>query len=359
LILRAAILGVALFAANAAAQPGLPAPNTERLTAADRSALQTYTEFFLDQLQSGDIDEVESARAALLRPLNDPDLTVPYRLAYTQSLGQPLADLLTDLRDRHRVANALNISGRLADRTSVGPIVNAIQDDDLATRLAGSSALNAMMLELSRPGVTPVQRRPIDDLLQAAREAIRTAEDGETVESLSAAVMGGRADAELRDRGLAIIVTTARERAIQEISAVDLNETAWPEAVRLGLGEIRTRLVTAAADENFPREFLRDATDLAGIGLALAGGAIEAADDTSDALRRHLALAIVAENVAQLAISRATGDAVAPLVVRNAILDAIEEQDPAAARDAIRSLIEPGGAIDDSPFDLDINRYNP
>lgn len=355
------LLGLAILTAAttvlsplAIGQPVLPSPNTESLSGTDRGSIEGYIAFYISQLREGDVDAVEGARAALLVPLNDPDLTVPFRLAYTEALGQPLASMISAESDTHRIANALQVSGRLADRTSVRPIIAALESGDQAVQLAAASAIRNMLVELSLEGVTPVQRRPADDLFSAARAAIRDSEDSIIAEALTSAVLGGSANTRMRDRGLAIVLSVARERAYTALTEDELQDQAWPEAVRVALGEVRTRLVSAPADEQFPREFLRDAADLAGIAFGMVRVELEVASDESLALVQHRPLAVLAENVKNLAVSRATGQPVQAAVVRAAFLDALERDEPMIAQAAVDECID---SIGDAPFGLDPARY--
>ena len=349
---------IALSAAGVQAQPGgLPAPNTENLTGQDLSDLRSYTSFFLDNFCSGDVDQVEAARAGLVRPRNDPDISVPYRLALTELIAAGIADIIRNETDVHCRINALIVAGRLADRVSIPAIIEALDDDSLAIRIAAAGAIKAALAELSRPGVTPAQRRFADDMFSAAERGIEAADDAEFVEALSGAVMGGRVEDRFRDRGLQIIMGAARERIFSAMQDEDdIHETGWPEAARLALGEASSRIVSAAADEQLPTEFLADATDLASMGLARAVVSLDA-DPSVESMERHLPLAQVAENVAKLAISRATRTSVGEFEARRAFRDAIEQGDVSIALGFIDTMLAPGGVIDSSPFGLDIARY--
>lgn len=357
--LTALVATAALFAAPfASAQPALPDPSIQSISQAERSGIGGYTAHYINQLRNSDIDDVEIARAALLRPLNDPDISVPYRLAYTQALGEPLARFLANEQDSHRLANGLAVAGRLADRTSVQPIVTTLQSDELQAQIAAASALRSMLVELSLPNVTPVQRRPADDLFQAARQAIQETNDSELVEVLLSAVMGGRGEPRFSERGLTIILSAGKDRIARAINDVpELIDTTWPEAARVALGAIRSRIVTAPADEQFPTEFLRDAADLSALALSLAYATIDEAPNQVDEIERQLPLATLAENVASLAIARASRQSIAPPTIRPAFLDSIDDQNPDSAISAIDALLSPTGLIGSAPFDVDPDAY--
>jgi phage tail protein X len=302
-------LAATLQAPLALAQPGPVLP--ENLPAAPMlndnqvKVIADFAAAHAAKLTSGDHDEVARARGALVAPLQAASVSVRFRLAYSQALGDALRAAIQG-KDEVQAVNALRLAGELATPSAIVLITPSLTDQRPAVRFAATFAAARLFDAVARhdPAPSPEQlTKLIRDLrLPAEGETDPAVLDGFSLAFTAASRIK---DAKFRDQNPSIravaITTLARvgttqaqnvsklstpcqgvgpmQRALRAMRDA-LADVAQPPLPNEALGEVKTFTTAviaavkglAQAQPSCPAESLEQASAAAESVRKLAGG---------------------------------------------------------------------------------------
>lgn len=175
----ACLAGAAWLAPPAAAQIGGGLPEgittSQTLAPAQVEALQAFVRQQVQGLNSGDMARVQSARDALLAPLQSGNVSVAFRLRMSEALAPTLDDLAAK-PDEHTAFNALRIAGVLATDASVGTVRKGLADRRASVRY-GAALASRLTIDAVAAKRSSLPQNQVDALVAAIQEALRKESD--------------------------------------------------------------------------------------------------------------------------------------------------------------------------------------
>lgn len=167
-LLRSGLLALALFAFSAPlvrAQdiPAEVVTSAIPLSAAQKETVTAFATPLLESLKSDDANKVRDARQALVRPLQKAGVVVgvPFRQAYSQVLGQPLAALAEDKRPLNAI-NAMRVGAELATAEGFDIIEKGFKSPLVAVRVAAAGAASRAFVIANGASSAVVPKRLVD-----------------------------------------------------------------------------------------------------------------------------------------------------------------------------------------------------
>lgn len=285
--------------------PALPEnlPAAPQLNDNQIKVIQDFVASRAAALTSADASEVSRARAALVAPLHSNTVTVRFRIAYAQALGDALRAAIGGTNEQQAV-NALRLAGELATPSAVVLIQPALTDARPAIRYAASFAAARLFDAVARhePAPSPEQlTKLIRDLrLPLESEADPIVTDGLVLALTSASRIR---DDKFRDQNPSVravaLLTLARGGTVK---ARDLSKNSAPCPTLGALQRTLRTMRDALADVGqppLPAETLREVGSFTA-EVIKAVAALSAAGTACDADQLKQATA-AAESVRKLA----------------------------------------------------------
>lgn len=139
-VLSAMLLTAAAFVTPVLGQPGSGLPQgvvgSATIGSSEQKAIDDHVARWLGDLSSKEADKVKKAREALVAPVLEQNVTVPFRLAYSQALvAGKLGDLCKSDQETTAI-NALRLAGEVAEIQTVGLVREGFSDKRSAVRYA-------------------------------------------------------------------------------------------------------------------------------------------------------------------------------------------------------------------------------
>lgn len=161
------------LAVPAARAQDLPTEIVTSATPLSDSQKETLTQFvgpFLESLKGDDAVKIRDARVALTRPLQRTDVAigVPFRQAYSQALGRPLATLAEDKRPLNAI-NAMRIGAELATAEGFDIIEKGFSSPLVPVRVAAAGAASRAFVVASGTSSAVVPKRLLDASTQLGK----------------------------------------------------------------------------------------------------------------------------------------------------------------------------------------------
>jgi hypothetical protein len=130
-------LGVGTLTPRASAQPLADAVlRAATIGAAETKAIEDHLATHLKDLTSGEAEKIRRAKNALVNPLLEDGVTVPFRLEYSKQLAaKKLGDLCKDKNEAVAI-NALRLAGEVAENETIGFVESGFTDTRQAVRYA-------------------------------------------------------------------------------------------------------------------------------------------------------------------------------------------------------------------------------
>lgn len=189
-----AMLGAGTLTPRAFAQPLADAvARASNIGAAETKAIEDHLAIHIKDFTSGDPEKIRRARNALVNPLLEDGVSVPFRLEYSKQLSSAkLGDLCKDKNETIAI-NALRLAGEVAENESIGFVESGFSDTRQAVRYAAifaagrvfeqmmpesrAVAATSTRLELLVASVTKVLNKDKEDALivDAASRALLAA----------------------------------------------------------------------------------------------------------------------------------------------------------------------------------------
>ncbi|MBX3390469.1 MAG: hypothetical protein KF691_13555 [Phycisphaeraceae bacterium] len=168
--LWAVVLAACTLAIPAARAQDLPTEivtSATPLSDAQKEAIKQYADPFLESLRGDDAVKVRDARVALVRPLQRTDIAVgvPFRQAYSQVLGRPLATLAEDKRALNAI-NAMRVGAELATAEGFDIIEKGFRSPSVPVRVAAAGAASRAFVVANSTSSAVVPKRLLDAATQ-------------------------------------------------------------------------------------------------------------------------------------------------------------------------------------------------
>jgi hypothetical protein len=314
------------------------------LTDADKAQLKDLIEKNRAGL-SGAPTEVRKAREALLQPLEQRSVSVPFRVEYARQLLDVLRPLTKDARDVVAV-NALLITGELATSNSSSVLQDGLKDARTSVQLGALHAYARAFLQISRqaPAMSPQE---VSRGIEAISALMATSTDARIVDgALSALVSASRTDEGRQALALASASLGARLRAAGKSTPPD--QAMVLVGIR-GVREMRDALIAAQGQAS--EQTAKGAGILAGqllVALREAGRASEPMADLPQAVT-------LAETTLTLASTNLRGPDIKALNLDLAERARKGENDAFATQ--LERLIGPGGVLSKAPFNAPADAF--
>jgi hypothetical protein len=287
-----AMLGAGAITPRAFAQPLADAVvRAGNIGAAETKAIEDHLATHLKDFTSGDPEKIRRARNALVNPLLEDGVSVPFRLEYSKQLSATkLGDLCKDKNETIAI-NALRLAGEVAENESIGFVESGFSDTRQAVRYAAifaagrvfeqmmpesrAVAATSTRLELLVTSVTKILNKDKEDalivdaasraLLAAARvsrpryDAVGKAASIEVAKGLAARVAKAGSDD--------MVIIDAGHRAAEHFAAVlagvggtQVDKEARTQAASLG-GELAAWVARRINDGKVPQVLKGDEKD--------------------------------------------------------------------------------------------------
>ncbi|MGH7242659.1 MAG: hypothetical protein ACREJD_04510 [Phycisphaerales bacterium] len=365
-------LALSLFAAPVVRAQEIAADVITSATPLTDAQKETITKFaapLLEALKSDDANKVRDARTALVRPLQRAGVVVgvPFRQAYSQVLGIPLANLADDKRPLNSI-NAMRIGAELATAEGFDIIEKGFRSPLVPVRVAAAGAASRAFVVASNAAAAVVAKRLFDTTTQLGK--LLADPDKDVVDAAARALIKAIETArqpEVRNGACTALCKGISLRASQVTKT--LPEPQILDAFRRTALGLREDLTKVQGDRPpLSADSLRNIQEVAGDLIAMvarlvasnalppARPADAAADRKEKEALRDAPSQIVGASEQILSL---IADKIEPIrtnfaeQVRKANIDA-DAQFLLSAKD----LIGPGGRLTRAPFNLPDNRFN-
>jgi hypothetical protein len=265
--LAACALLLSLGAPTALAQSELPPAviQSTTLNDAERAQAEQYAAAALELLKSQTWSESKRGRDQLLRPLENTNASVAFRLAYTRVLVPDLERQLAPANPDLTRINALRILGSLATAQAAAAIEPHLADKSPSIRFMAASAAGTALRSLSTgspalpsgDAVRLVNR--LDRQLQT--EADPLVLDGLVVALIDATRVEIANYTELRDTAYQKLVTTMSAR-VQSLPTDTTDEQLLATLLRVGVAARDGLIGRAAISQSLTRDLAAYGGDL-------------------------------------------------------------------------------------------------
>lgn len=322
-----------------------PSPN--------RATLATFADEVIEHLESGDPARVSQARQRVLERLDNPAVSVGFRLALTEQLTQRLSEIA--MREPGlATTNALKIAGELGTSGSLDVIISALSSEHATTRFAAAVAAGATF-EVADSPAPPLRERPVNQLIDALTDRITQDPDAEVV----AGSMRGLLAARQVSRGplipqanrALIMLSQASGKRLAKLESEDTtpahHQRMLVAAIGTGTG---LREMLADVGRDVPVEVRQAAGELAGDALAHAYSVVRQ-DGLPRGQDRQIMVQLVdtAEKLVFFAGDGQGGSA--------GLADSMRSGDREQFIRGVLSVAGPGGQLTEAPFGFTDGRF--
>ncbi|MEM1167022.1 MAG: hypothetical protein AAGI30_12120 [Planctomycetota bacterium] len=363
LLLTAALLSLAAAGPLAAQERLNCASASGTIDAASRSRLATFIASRLEDVGSTNVPaRVDEARAALLEPLNCPDVSESFRRAFAELAESRLASLAA-ADDVHQAVAALMVAGACGVPQSAEVVMRPALDEQRppAIRFAAAQAYQRMIAQLA---TDPVPERRQDAAVAAERAigpALTTEQHPLVASALLDALLEGEREFDLvYPRTLVLVaggIETIRQRGVPRRASED-DAAEWARTLTRAIARLQQPMLNPQMASEIDRDQSVLIAGAAADGLAFVRDRLKSLpldDAEHDALRT---LVEVAEPTLGLAHRALTNDPPAgdrPLLA--AFDEAIEDGGGGPFQTKL-SLDWTRGVLTRPPFDFPVDRFD-
>lgn len=271
-----------------------------------------YAQNHAETLESAPGAAAESAIKAILSPLENPKVSVSFRLRYGAALAKSLDTMIAG-EDVWRRLTAVHIAARIATTSSVRLVYDSMRAKDKGDRYFAVASAEAVFAEVARtpPAVTPAD---LERLIDRIAEDLETDPDPLLVDVRVRALIAAAAIPDNQASGVAVrSASNLAARVAARVRQVPV--AAGPADRRVMLAAQRAALFLrddiANGGRTTPAEIGKAAAGLAGDMIALAAARVRSGDaapgDEASGDAQFLRLAGVLLNFADLRLAEATG----------------------------------------------------
>jgi hypothetical protein len=157
------------------------------LSPADQGLIKAFVDRHAPDLSSAEPARIRDARNALMQPLADPRVGVPFRLEMSRQLA-PVLDRLT--RDPTPVVavNAVRLAGEIATDRSADVVAAALTSQDPSVRLSAAAAA-ARVFEAVRTTTPALSVEPARTLAERVAEQLKAETEPNVADALARALI--------------------------------------------------------------------------------------------------------------------------------------------------------------------------
>jgi hypothetical protein len=299
-------------------------------------------------LLSGTAAEVRRAREALVAPLEERGVSVPFRVEMSRQLFETLKTLSADGRDVVAV-NALRVAGELATTNSLRVVSDGLKDKRPAVRHGALFAMGRLFMQAARtsPAVSQGDMRSAIAELEriASGESDPLMIDG-AISALVAAARAPEGSAAMARMGEAVGV---RLRAGAKSPSGAEGAGSLGVGVR-GVRELRDAMIGGGG--RVAPETVQAAAKLSGQLLVLVREHAKAGVGEPDALAQAAQLAHTTLTLASTSLN-------GPEIEKLRLALADKAKDPAAFAREVDKLVGPDGVLTKAPFTAKADDFKP
>lgn len=156
----------------------------QTLDISDTSTIRTSAQEHLPALSGDDVLAAEEARNALLQPLRCKEVSVDFRLKFSQVVVPDLATMVGSPKD-HVAMNAVRLAGEMATTSAVDEVLRpALSDKRPAVRLIAAAGLRQTLKIVTAPGAGSIRREGLDSVIDMLGRQLAVETDVNVVEHL-------------------------------------------------------------------------------------------------------------------------------------------------------------------------------
>lgn len=323
-----------------------PSPNS--------ATLSTFADAISEHLRSGDASRISQARERVLERLNNPAVSVGFRLGLTDQLTQDLREIASG--DSGLAAtNALRIAGEIGTSGSLEVVIESLENEQATIRYTAAVAAGATF-DVANSTAPPLRERPVNTLIDALANRIETDADPEVIAASMRALLSARQVTRgplvpQASRALVRLSESAGKR-LSGLASADMT----PEHERrllvavIGAGAgLRDQL--ADVGRQTPLDVRKAAAALAGDALGHVYGVVrtEGIPDNEDTRQLMIQLVDTAEKVIFFA-DDSSGSA-------SSLAQTLRERNREGFIRGVVSLVGPGGRLSERPFGFAGDRF--
>lgn len=341
--------------ATAWAQGSLPdeiitAPTT--LSGGQLDRLRAFTGPISRSLGSGDSELLSEARAAVVRAVQGPSVSVAFRNALSRELEPTLERLITNGTPVEQI-NALRLAGEIATTRTADFLTRSLSADNRGVRYAAAAGL-ARSFDAVRVASPALGRQRITGLVDELAARLRTEQDPAIFDAVVRALAtAGAIDRQgyeaIRGHAFTSMSDAAADRILADRAA---GLTPGPETLRAWLRAVDAARNAILRPPGLDPQARRSAARLAGVQLRWAGawaeGGMSGGEATGELVR---AMVAASEAVIYLIHSPATQTP--------SLADAMARGQREALLAGVEALVGAQGALTRAPFNLDAGALGP
>ena len=342
-------LGVGRAQAQASLEPNVVTAST--MGPDQRRAIDQFAGYYVDDLISADPNKRSPARTALLEPLDNRNVSVDFRMHYSDRLMDELRRVAGH-EDTRIAINGLRIAGALATEDSTELLIEASDDDRDDVRYVSAWGIRQTFEEVGRsaPAIDQIRIQELVELLELRLGIENEPHVFDVVgRALTAA---GRLDHQ-RWRAIRDYAQHVQAR-VTAVRVKTLNPGPNDTKMLIAVARTLDAQVWFIKDNIASDEVMRGAAGLAGQVVSYAGSRAKAGDlddkerlELQDLVKRAEALIFFAHNALDPAGRHASTD-LADLLAQDGDPQMFDDQ--MFADEAVKQVIGHGGVLCQPPF---------
>lgn len=291
-----ALVAASGLAVRAEAQLDASIVNASTISAAQQQKITDHVKTHMAELSGGDPEKVKKAKNALTTPTLEPAVSVPFRLAYSQTLmDEKLATLCKDTNETVAI-NALRIAGEVAENQTIGLVQDGMKDKRSAVRYAAVFGAMRTFDQIAAPGRSVAATvSKLESLVRDVAETMnKDKEEPLVIDGASRALLAGAKVTQDKwdvvGKQSAVEVCKGLGKRVATATADDL---VLIESAQRAVGQFGD-ILAGAKGPQFDKDARRETAGLAGdlaawVVRQINAGKVEqslAADETADKARK-------------------------------------------------------------------------
>lgn len=326
------------------------------LTQAEKDRIRRFAAEQSGALRGAEIGVSVKARDSLAMPLNCENVSLAFRLEYSDALVPELRALAGGGNDRLAVA-ALLLLGRLRTTTAAEAVAASLASANPVIRAGAASGFRDVIAQVAKDSLG-FSDGAVNRLLDDAAAALASERDPVVADLLVVALgESGRSHPSIRSRS-SVRLAEAFARTVREVSTAEpAARAAWSPTVLRAIDLTRQTLFDQAGAGSVDRELARRSAILAGHVLALARRWVDPGDASSDS---DLSRAVgAAEGLAIFAHSTLTGERLAERGLQRLFDQASAGGGAEALSEGVDAWVGPAGRLTRPPYNAPASEFAP
>lgn len=359
-LLIALLATVAGATSSAYAQLGQDVVAAQSISAAQQTQITDHITKNIEDLKKGTPEVIKRAKNALTSPLLEANVSVPFRLSYSEALvAAKLGDLCKD-KDDSIAINALRVAGEVAENQMITLIEEALTDKRVSVRYAAAFAASRTFEQIGVPNRSIAATAGKTDSLvrNLAKVLADTKEDLLVVDGVSRAMLAAARIEEPRMASTSTAAISEVSKGLgKRIAAAGPEDKAIVESAQRAVQQMGDTF-NGAAGTKVDKDARREAAGLAGDLAAwavrqIADGKVTL--DKKDPQRQHFQNVLATAENTILSAVKASGATPSGARLVPAFESATREGDASVVVQTRDWLV--GGILTKAPFELPADRF--